>query len=701
MFARSPELFHTGLLYRPIPRQVPQNLPVTLIATLRNEESNVQRWVESIVHQSRLPQEIILVDAGSTDGTVESLRSCLGQCPVPAQLLVEPGVNIARGRNLAIANASHALIAVTDFGCMPHQDWLENLILPFEVDPEIEVVAGWYQPVGENGKRIERRSWPRLDQVKPAEFLPSSRSLAFRKDAWEQTGGYPEWLTLTGEDTYFALELKLHTHRWAFAPKAVVAWNAPEGLLDYWNKQYHWSIGDGESGVNTRLYWLALRKLGLLAVGVLVLAAVLLATFLSGAWWLILIAGVLLGAGVYLVSRSRPLYRPEDYLRETGTAAAQLLGYVQGYSNLPEIASRRVKSLPGCFFILSGVPIDDTGGGARATQLALALLKQHFLVVFINHFPKYESVDLNLKIRHPNLLLFTSQEFNPESFWNRYGSQLTGKSLSVLVEFPLQEYLDLAKALKALGSQVIYDLIDDWESSLGGSWYTKPVEESLIQTADHLVATAPVLAKRLKQRAEREVTLLPNAVNTDLFNPHRTYQRPPDLPEGEKTILYIGALWGSWFDWDLVNEVAAQYPQANVILVGDYHGQAHDPPSNLYFLGLKQQRELPAYLAYADVAIIPFKITEITLATSPLKVYEYIAMRRPVVATDLPLLREIPLVLCSESHQDFFANIGRAFQIEFDDQRVEDFVCLNSWQSRVNQLTQLGANQLIRPDAPS
>jgi glycosyltransferase involved in cell wall biosynthesis len=701
VYTWSANLFPTYPLCRPIEGQVFQNLPITLIATLKNEEGNVQRWIESIYHQSRLPQEIILVDAGSTDHTVERLHSLLAQSPVPAQLLIEPGANIARGRNLAIAKARHALIAVSDFGCTPRPDWLENLILPFEIDPEVEVVAGWYQPVGRNRKPIDRRSWPRLEQVKPAEFLPSSRSLAFRKKAWELTGGYPEWLTLTGEDTYFALELKSHTTRWAFAPKAVVAWEAPEGLLDYWSKQYAWSIGDGESGVNTRQYWLAVRKLGLFSMGILVLAASLVYTILSDSWVLFLAAFVFLGTGYFLMNRALPLYKPADYIRETGTAAAQLLGYSTGYSNIPEVESRRLGSQKGVFFILSGVPIDDTGGGARATQLALALLKQHFLVIFINHFPKYEGVDLNLKIRHPNLLLYNSQEFAAASFWDRYGPSLEGKPLSVLVEFPLQEYLDLANDLKQYGGLVIYDLIDDWESSLGGAWYAKSIEESLIQVADHLVATAPILAERLEQRAGREVVLLPNAVNTDLFNPHRTYLRPPDLPTGEKTILYIGALWGSWFDWDLVSGLASHYPQANVVLVGDYHGQAHNPPSNLYFLGLKQQGELPAYLAYADVAIIPFKVNEITLATSPLKVYEYIAMHRPVVATDLPLLREIPLVLCSKSTQAFFDNIGLAFQIDVDNQRVEDFLCLNSWQSRVDQLIQLEASQPIRLDISS
>jgi glycosyltransferase involved in cell wall biosynthesis len=128
---------------------------------------------------------------------------------------------------------------------------------------------------------------------------------------------------------------------------------------------------------------------------------------------------------------------------------------------------------------------------------------------------------------------------------------------------------------------------------------------------------------------------VPNAVNIDLFDPRRPWTRPADYPEAAWSMIYIGALWGDWFDWGLLRRLAVAYAEAAVVVIGDYRQQMTAAPGNVHFLGLKAQAELPAYLAQAEVAIIPWKANAVTHATSPLKVYEYLAMRRPVVAPQL------------------------------------------------------------------
>jgi hypothetical protein len=90
--------------------------------------------------------------------------------------------------------------------------------------------------------------------------------LRFTRDAWRKAGGYPEWLSLTGEDTYFAAELKRCCPHWAFVPDAVVDWPAPANPVEYWRKIYNWSIGDGESGAFTQWYWWSLVRVGSVAL---------------------------------------------------------------------------------------------------------------------------------------------------------------------------------------------------------------------------------------------------------------------------------------------------------------------------------------------------------------------------------------------------------------------------------------------------
>ena len=234
-----------------------QPVKVSLISTTRNEASNVEMWLNSLLWQSRLPDEIVIADGGSTDGTPDLIRRQASGFPIPIQLIDAPGANISRGRNIAIQHTSHEVIASADFGGILGEEWLHNLILPFEAEPHIEVSCGFSLPAPGNkfGQLAARYLIPTLKDVKPQQFLPSSRSLAFRKQVWERVGGYPEWLSFAGEDTLFDLYAKLHEGWWAFVPQAVVYWHAPSNLGKLYRTQYRYSKGDGESGLFASIYW--------------------------------------------------------------------------------------------------------------------------------------------------------------------------------------------------------------------------------------------------------------------------------------------------------------------------------------------------------------------------------------------------------------------------------------------------------------
>ena len=660
---------------------------VTLISTLRNEADNVEQWMEHIFHQTRLPDEIILVDGGSSDGTLELLQACAERSPVSIHILCKPGINIARGRNLAIAQAQYPVIAATDFGCRPEATWLENILAPFERDTQIQMAAGWYVARDAHGNQVKRRAWPTLDQVDPATFIPSARSIAFTKALWRQAGGFPVWLTLTGEDTYFALELRKFSRRRAFVPDAVVVWFAPAGLRDYWKKVQLWSVGDGESGLHAANYFAVARQI-LWGVFLLVLAAgwLILSVIINSALFYLLTA-FLFYCAVLLIWRQHGSLK--SFIAETGLKIAMVSGYLRGMRRRDEIDLRRFAGVQGVMFILAGVPIHDTGGGSRGAQLALELLRQNYLVVYLNKFDSYESVNLGLHIAHPNLLLYPFDDFSWERFYPRFAEILASKPCGALLEFPLADFLPLVDHLHQIGAVVAYDLLDDWDTQLGSTWYTAEIEKQVISTADVLIATAPALVDRLRHQSAREVAYLPNAVNLRLFDPQRAYLRPADLPEADQIITYIGALWGEWFDWALLLEVARHNPESAVVVIGDYRGQCPATEPNLHFLGLKPQSALPAYLAHSTVAIIPWKVNQITRATSPLKLYEYLAMNLPVVVPDLPPLYGIPAVYLSPDPAEFLANIRIAMQTEVESDPLQRYIRKHSWEQRVKQLVDL------------
>jgi len=666
-------------------------LEVSIISPMLNESGNIKKWLQHVGNQSKLPSEVIVVDTGSTDGSPEMIEAANEQMPFPIKLLRMPGVNIAQARNTAIEQAAHSILTTLDFGCFPQQDWLEKILTPFLDDPNMEVSAGWFHPRTPQGEISYPGGWPKLTDINPQEYIPASRALAFTRSAWEKAGRYPEWLTLTGEDTYFALELKRHCEHWAFVPESIVEWLAPGNWISFLKKTYYWSSGDGESGITAKLYRLSFQRLIIFSIASI--SSVLLWSFSSqyflvGSNWMgaaFLAAGFLIfGLGIrnYL-KVGIPLWRIPV---ELTYRAAQVRGFMAGARQKAEVDQRRLGESKGLYLILAGVPIDDTGGGARCTQIALELLRQNYWVVYINRYPKWETQDAGVRIAHPNLYTYALSEFYWEDFVEEFGSLLRSRPITTLIELPHADFLPLIQKIEEEGGKIVYEMIDDWDSALGGEWYSREIEREIIRLSDGLIGTAPSLQERLEEISGREALFLPNAVNSRLFNPERYYPRPLDLPEGEWVAVYIGALWGVWFDWDLLIEIARRYPEAAVVVIGDYQGQCPDPQPNLHFLGLKPQTALPGYLVHSDVALIPWKVSPITQATSPLKLYEYLAMYTPVVAPKLDPLEGIPGVLLAEGKEEFLTFVKKAVDGEFPRSEVEDFVQENNWQARVRIL---------------
>src|ERR1700675_3838464 len=103
-----------------------------MIATVLNAEEHVGEFLASIAAQTRMPDEIVIVDGGSADGTVAALRAADG-----LTLLEEPGANISRGRNRAIAHASHEAIAVADADCVYGPGWFAALVAALEAGADV------------------------------------------------------------------------------------------------------------------------------------------------------------------------------------------------------------------------------------------------------------------------------------------------------------------------------------------------------------------------------------------------------------------------------------------------------------------------------------------------------------------------------------------------------------------------------------
>lgn len=218
---------------------------ISVIATVLNEGESIRRLIDSLAAQTVPPDEIVIVDGGSSDNTFNILNSY--QQKLPLKAILAPGVNISEGRNLAIQAASGDIIAVTDAGVKLAPDWLAHLTAPFQ-NLSVQVVGGFFK--GDSHTLFEvamsATVLPLADEIDPLTFLPSSRSIAFRKSAFDAVGDYPEWLDFC-EDLIFDLRLKQKYGAFAFAPDALVSFRPRTNMKSFFKQYKLYARGDGKA----------------------------------------------------------------------------------------------------------------------------------------------------------------------------------------------------------------------------------------------------------------------------------------------------------------------------------------------------------------------------------------------------------------------------------------------------------------------
>jgi glycosyltransferase involved in cell wall biosynthesis len=281
---------------------------VCLITTVLQEGDGIAELMDSILAQTHPPQRVVVADGGSTDRTVDILRRYENRLPLT--VIVIPGGNRSRGRNAGAEACDEPVIACVDAGCVLEPAWVETISRPMLERSDVEVVAGYYEP--EPRTVMERAAAaalvPRPEEVDPHTFLPSSRSIAFRREAWERAGRYPEW-TPFNEDTVFDVALKRTGARFVFEPRAIVHWRPQGRPARIFRQFFRYARGDGLSGLWFGHYGKAYAEL--IVAGVVVW----LAAAYAPAWLWALVPL----AGLYWLRVARRARR-----RGAGTAAALL-----------------------------------------------------------------------------------------------------------------------------------------------------------------------------------------------------------------------------------------------------------------------------------------------------------------------------------------------------------------------------------------
>lgn len=235
------------------------------------------------------------------------------------------------------------------------------------------------------------------------------------------------------------------------------------------------------------------------------------------------------------------------------------------------------------------------------------------------------------------------------------------------------------------GFKFIYEYVDDLSPLLSG---TKEIPKNIMDKYEYVMANKSVYVVTtaqelkddvIKKRGKENAVFSSNGVDYEFFQEfdddyvfENEFQSI--LDDGKTILCYYGAL-GKWFDYDLVKKLA-KTDKYNIVLFGIKYDTAFDDNKmgevkNVYFMGTKDYKVLKYYARECDVLMIPFQINSITESTSPCKIFEYMALHKPIVITDLKECRQYKSVYIGHDHKEFINNIDKALKKKDNKKYIE------------------------------
>lgn len=225
------------------------------------------------------------------------------------------------------------------------------------------------------------------------------------------------------------------------------------------------------------------------------------------------------------------------------------------------------------------------------------------------------------------------------------------------------------------GFKFIYEYIDHLSPELAG---TKDLPQNIIDKYEYamnnedvyVVVTADELKKDVvSKRGDINLIESNNGVDYKFFQTiDKKYKLEEEYLEiinnGKINICYYGAL-AKWFDYNLIKKIA-KTNKYNVILFGIKYDESYDininNEENILFMGPRDYKVLKNYASLCDILIIPFILNDITKSTSPVKIFEYMALHKPIVTTDMLECRKYQSVYIGKNQKDFLEKLEEAYK---------------------------------------
>lgn len=244
-------------------------------------------------------------------------------------------------------------------------------------------------------------------------------------------------------------------------------------------------------------------------------------------------------------------------------------------------------------------------------------------------------------------------------------------------EMTINEALDYERR----GYSLLYEYVDDIHPEISGSDNTP---ENILRKHEYVMSDAsiPVVttARLLYQdvlnlRGADHLILSTNGVDYSFYHEYDDdFNYEPEfmalINNGKYNLCYYGAL-AKWFDYELIRKVDSTN-KYNIIFFGTKYDSSYDDSGidslpNVHFLGSKEYKVLKYYARCMDILTIPFLINSITQATSPLKLFEYMALQKPIITTAMGECLNYKSVLIADNHDDYLKKLEKCVELMHDD----------------------------------
>lgn len=334
----------------------------------------------------------------------------------------------------------------------------------------------------------------------------------------------------------------------------------------------------------------------------------------------------------------------------------------------------------------------------RPQQFAKAMSKLGYLTIYL--YPS-SSERYSLHKISPNLYLSNICEILKD---------LQGAIISVYLNYPLENNLDKYLTENFFkNNKVFCEHVDHIDEQISGKYFAKVLQQRFKAIKNlafaFLVGTSRTLYQELVEHyPDQHIIYLPNGVDPQHFMKNNIWNKRLIFPDkiqkafqqNRKIIGFFGAI-APWIWDELIVELATKRPEYFILMIGPESGNRPPFPKreNIYLTGTVNYEDLPFYARHFDVSIIPFRLGSLAKATSPVKLFEYFAIGKPIVVTsDLVECIQFEGVEHASTPDQFIEKIDRALELGnlTLQKKYYHYADKNSWVMRAKNLQNIIKN---------